>query len=110
MFDAQSSLLIRCKLCQVQRPKMLSSITLDIYVLRSVLGLVRSLASINQDIRLVADEVGQGLLGELDYQGEAQRSQEFKSAHMHLGFVQVPDVIASLTTKRFAYERNQNTR
>lgn len=110
MSDIQTRTLIVCSLYQVQRPQIYRSITLDIYVLRSVLGLVRSLASINQDIRLVADEVGQGLLGELDYQGEARRSQEFMSAHMHLGFVQVPDVIASLTTKRSAYERNHNPR
>ncbi|GMH35671.1 hypothetical protein BSKO_03539 [Bryopsis sp. KO-2023] len=85
---------------KVQRPGMYDSIGLDIYVLRLALGLVRSLASINQDIRLVADEVGQGLIGELDYQQEAQQSDEFRTAHAHLGFVDVPEIVHHLTTKR----------
>lgn len=84
---------------------MIESISLDLYILRFTLGILRSIASINQDIRLVADEVGQGLLSELNYEGEAQRSVDFMTAHKHLGFVQVPEVIYSLTTKRFAVSK-----
>jgi hypothetical protein len=49
---------------QVQRPGALAAISLDIHILRGVLGALRSLARIGQDIRLVADELGNGLYGD----------------------------------------------
>ena len=58
---------------KVQRPDMLGSIALDVYVMRRALGLVRRLARINTDLRAVADEVGQGLFAELDYRVEASQ-------------------------------------
>jgi aarF domain-containing kinase len=56
---------------KVQRPDVLDGIALDVYVLRLGLGLVRTLAGINSDIRNIADEVGKGLFAELDYTVEA---------------------------------------
>jgi aarF domain-containing kinase len=60
---------------KVQRPDLLGSIALDIYVLRLALGLVRRLAGINSDIRNIADEVGRGLFAELDYRVEASQAR-----------------------------------
>ena len=58
---------------KVQRPDLLGSIALDVYVLRLTLGAVRRLAGINSDIRNIADEVGRGLFAELDYRVEASQ-------------------------------------
>lgn len=58
---------------KVQRPHLLGSIALDVYVLRMALGIVRKLARINSDIRAIADEVGRGLFAELDYTVEASQ-------------------------------------
>jgi aarF domain-containing kinase len=58
---------------KVQRPDLLGSIALDVYVLRLALGLLRKAAKINSDIRSIADEVGRGLFAELDYRVEASQ-------------------------------------
>ncbi|CAD7698247.1 unnamed protein product [Ostreobium quekettii] len=85
---------------KVQRPNLLESITLDIYILRFLLSVVRSAAGINTDLRLLVDEVAEGLCGELDYRREAAQAREFSAAHRHLGFVTTPEVVHRLTTKR----------
>lgn len=62
---------------KVQRPNVLDSIALDVYVLRLGLGLVRTMAGINSDIRNIADEVGKGLFAELDYTVEATQVSSY---------------------------------
>ena len=52
---------------QVQRPGLTESILLDVYLLRSLLGFLRGLGRVKQDVRRLADELGRGLLAELDY-------------------------------------------
>lgn len=78
---------------KVQRPNMLPSIALDVYILRVLLGIVRNAAKINSDIRDIADEVGEGLYGELDYWREARQAQLFAREHAHLQYVRVPRVV-----------------
>lgn len=69
---------------KVQRPDLLGSIALDVYLLRSALGWVRRITRINSDIRSIADEVGRGLFSELDYRVEARQSRLFADAHSHM--------------------------
>ena len=71
--DAQSASGTWDVAVKVQRPDLLGSIALDVYVLRLALGVVRRLAGINSDIRKIADEVGRGLFAELDYRVEASQ-------------------------------------
>jgi hypothetical protein len=52
---------------KVQRPGVRRLISLDIHVLRLLLGAARRLVGIKQDVRLLADELGRGLQQELDY-------------------------------------------
>lgn len=66
---------------KVQRPDLLVSIALDVYVLRLGLGAVRYLARINSDIRNIADEVGAGLFAELDYTVEANQVRFYVFVH-----------------------------
>jgi hypothetical protein len=52
---------------QVQRPGLVESVLLDVYLLRSLLGLLRQVGRVKQDVRRLADELGRGLVAELDY-------------------------------------------
>lgn len=85
---------------KVQRPDMLGSIALDVYLLRKALGLVRRVAKINADIRNIADEVGKGLFAELDYRVEAEQARVFAEAHSHLPYIQAVQVVPELSTSR----------
>eukprot|EP00892_Ulva_mutabilis_P007547 jgi/Ulvmu1/5164/UM021_0181.1 len=85
---------------KVQRPDLLGSIALDVYVLRLSLGAVRFLAKINSDIRNIADEVGRGLFAELDYTVEAKQAKIFSEAHAHLHFTDAVKVFPQFSSKR----------
>ena len=50
-------------LCQVQRPGALHEVALDLVILRSAVGAARRIAGINQDVRRIVDELGNGLFG-----------------------------------------------
>ena len=79
---------------------MLENIAVDIYVLRLALNLVKKLAGMSRDLRLIADEVGSGLFSELDYKMEASNAQTFAEAHVNLEYVVVPKPIFQLTSER----------
>ncbi|GAQ84791.1 Protein kinase superfamily protein [Klebsormidium nitens] len=85
---------------KVQRPGVLRSVALDIHILRSLLQGVRKVASINSDLRLLADELGCGLYGELDYRAEAANAELFATSQRHLPFVAVPRVLHDFTARR----------
>lgn len=85
---------------KVQRPNLLHSIALDIYILRMGLDVIRKVAKRRSDLKLYADELGQGFFGELDYIQEANNSLLFKEAHSKLTFVEVPETLRNLSTRR----------
>ncbi|CAM6096469.1 unnamed protein product [Calypogeia fissa] len=85
---------------KVQRPGLLFDVALDIYVLRLGLGILRKWAKMNSDISVLADELGYGLFGELDYTLEAANATEFGESVKHLSYVKVPRTLPHLTTKR----------
>jgi len=85
---------------KVQRPGALESVALDVALLRCGLVALRRLAGIGQDIALVADEIGEGLFGELDYRVEAANTEAFALAHARLPFVATPAVVRGCTTRR----------
>ncbi|KAH7298044.1 hypothetical protein KP509_25G025000 [Ceratopteris richardii] len=85
---------------KVQRPNVLMSVALDVYILRIGLDVVRKVAKRRSDLKLYADELGQGFFGELDYLQEADNALEFKEAHSKLSFIEVPEVLRQLSTRR----------
>eukprot|EP01018_Ginkgo_biloba_P031005 Gb_34764 [translate_table: standard] len=85
---------------KVQRPDALYSVGRDIYILRLGLGLLRKVARRKSDLCLYADEIGQGLFGELDYTREAASASEFQASHSNLTFISVPKAFSHLTRKR----------
>lgn len=54
----------------------------------------------NSDISVLADELGYGLFGELDYTLEATNANEFGASVRHLPYVKVPRTLPRLTRKR----------
>ncbi|KAJ3672129.1 hypothetical protein LUZ60_006850 [Juncus effusus] len=85
---------------KVQRPDLVHYVIRDIYILRIALGLLRKIKKRRSNISLYADEIGKGLIGELDYTIEASNSSKFLEAHKRYEFMVVPKVIKELTTKR----------
>ncbi|TYG51480.1 hypothetical protein ES288_D10G261100v1 [Gossypium darwinii] len=79
---------------KVQRPNLRHVVVRDVYILR--LGIAKR----KSDPRLYADELGKGLVGELDYTLEAANASQFLDAHSHFSFMQVPKVFQHLTRKR----------
>lgn len=62
---------------KVQRPNLLHAVVRDVYILRLGLALLRKIAKRKSDLSLYADELGKGLVGELDYTLEAANAAKF---------------------------------
>ncbi|CAK9136145.1 unnamed protein product [Ilex paraguariensis] len=63
---------------KVQRPNLHHVVVRDVYILRLGLWLLQKIAKRKSDLRLYADELGKGLVGELDYTLEAENASEFR--------------------------------
>ncbi|XP_043814424.1 uncharacterized protein sll0005 isoform X6 [Manihot esculenta] len=85
---------------KVQRPNLRHVVVRDIYILRLGLGLLQKIAKRKSDLRLYADELGKGLVGELDYSLEAANASKFLDAHSSFRFMHVPKVYHHLSRKR----------
>ncbi|PQP92102.1 Aminoglycoside phosphotransferase [Prunus yedoensis var. nudiflora] len=85
---------------KVQRPNMRHIVVRDIYILRLGLGILQKIAKRKGDLRLYADELGKGLVGELDYTLEASNSSKFLEAHSSFPFMFVPKIFQQLSRKR----------
>ncbi|KAG6416155.1 hypothetical protein SASPL_123579 [Salvia splendens] len=85
---------------KVQRPNLHHIVVRDIYILRRGLGLLQKIAKRKNDLCLYADELGKGLIGELDYNLEAANALEFMEAHSRFTFICLPKVFKHLTRKR----------
>ncbi|GAY49580.1 hypothetical protein CUMW_120180 [Citrus unshiu] len=85
---------------KVQRPNLRHVVVRDIYILRIGLGLLQKIAKRKSDLRLYADELGKGLVGELDYTLEAANASEFQESHSPFPFIHVPKVFRYLSRKR----------
>ncbi|KAL8090451.1 hypothetical protein AgCh_039782 [Apium graveolens] len=62
---------------KVQRPNLRHVVIRDIYILRVGLGILQRVAKRKSELSLYADELGKGLVGELDYTLEATNASEF---------------------------------
>ncbi|WMV25610.1 hypothetical protein MTR67_018995 [Solanum verrucosum] len=85
---------------KVQRPDLRHVVVRDVYILRVALGLVQKIAKRKNDLRLYADELGKGLVGELDYTCEAENAMKFQEVHSTYSFIRVPNVYQRLSGKR----------
>jgi aarF domain-containing kinase len=58
-----------------------------------MLLLLRRAANSPNNYALVADKLGRGLYGELDYRHEASNAAEFVTAHKHVPWMYVPKIL-----------------
>ncbi|XP_042520328.1 uncharacterized aarF domain-containing protein kinase At1g71810, chloroplastic [Macadamia integrifolia] len=63
---------------KVQRPGVQAAISLDIFILRYLAGLVRTAAKLNTDLQAVLDEWASSLFREMDYREEARNGLKFR--------------------------------
>ncbi|QDZ25358.1 UbiB-like protein kinase [Chloropicon primus] len=85
---------------KVQRPEILYSLLLDMYVLRLGLVALRALWGSDTDLTPIADEVAAGVWNELDYRQEAANAQQFEFEHRFLPYIKVPRYLMEYTTER----------
>lgn len=85
---------------KVRRPGAYESIRTDIGLLRNTIGIVQKLAGITRDLRVLVDEVGQGLLGECDFRNEVKNSISFVKAHRSLPFITIPVPVEELCSDK----------
>ncbi|AES62191.1 putative cadmium-transporting ATPase [Medicago truncatula] len=85
---------------KVQRPNLRHVVVRDIYILRLGLGLLQKIAKRKSDLRLYADELGRGFVGELDYTLEAANALKFREVHSSFSFMRVPKIFLHLSRKR----------
>lgn len=85
---------------KVQRPDLRHVVVRDVYIMRLGLGMLQKIAKRKSDLRLYADELGKGFVGELDYTLEASHASEFRESHSRFSFMYVPKIYPDLTRKR----------
>lgn len=85
---------------KIRRPGAYEKIKTDIGLLRDTIGIVQKLAGITRDLRVLVDDVGQGLLGECDFTNEVKNSKAFLNAHKSLAFITIPMPVEELCTDK----------
>lgn len=81
---------------KVQRPRASRQVAVDWTCWAIGLDILRRVWNVEEDLSLLADEVGTGVFQELDYLQEARNAQEFELAHEFMGFVRTPKPVYEL--------------
>ena len=86
---------------KIQRPGVYEQVALDMYVVRLLLAGLRAYWKTDTDIPAVADEVGAGLLRELDFRLEAANASVFARRNGAVTpFLRVPRGVPELSARR----------
>ncbi|POO00293.1 Tyrosine-protein kinase [Trema orientale] len=85
---------------KVQRPGVQAAISLDIFILRFLAGLIKRARKLNTDLQAVVDEWASSLFREMDYRQEAQNGVKFRQLYGSLPDVVVPEMYVGQTTRQ----------
>lgn len=85
---------------KIQRPDILETASIDMYILRKVAGFLKNKYTIRSDMIGIADEFGKQLFMELNYTQEALNCKRFKSLYGKIPSIYVPDVYMNWTSPR----------
>ncbi|KAJ4951450.1 hypothetical protein NE237_028282 [Protea cynaroides] len=85
---------------KVQRPGVQAAISLDIFILRYLAGLVRRAAKLNTDLQALLDEWASSLFREMDYREEARNGLKFRQLYGGLQDVFVPTMYVEQSSRR----------
>lgn len=85
---------------KVQRPQVLLSVALDLYMMRSLAPTWQRINKLNTDLVALVDEWGRGFVNELDYRREAASTTAFAAAMRARGLdaVTAPRVVDEFST------------
>jgi len=85
---------------KVQRPAVLSSVAMDLHMLRTLAPMYQKNKEINTDLVGLVDAWGEGFVNELDYRMEAKYTTEFSKAmkDRNLDAVFAPEVVEELSS------------
>lgn len=86
---------------KVQRPGLIDSIALDIYLLRQLAGWVqKNISFIHNDLVALSDELATRLFAEMDYIEEGLNAEKFARLYADLQYVRVPRIYLQYTERR----------
>ncbi len=87
---------------KVQRPELLPTLTLDLYLLRIGAGALAPWLPVNlgHDLQLIVDEFGAKLFEEIDYLNEGRNAERFAANFQNDPSVMVPEIYWRYTTQR----------
>lgn len=82
---------------KLQRPGAAACVRRDVALAVAALRLVGRTLRTSRDLGRIAEDAGDALLAELDYEQEAANQRSFAAAHAHVAGVEVPRVISELS-------------
>lgn len=87
---------------KVQRPNLRPLITLDLHLLRLLVGWLQPVLPVNigNDLRLIVDEFGKKLFEEIDYQNEGKNAEKFAANFQGDLQIKVPRIYWEYTKDR----------
>ena len=79
---------------KVQRPNLVPKISLDLYILRNLVGIIGPFLPLNlgHDLSLIVDEFGTKLFEEVDYENEASNAERFAENFKQDDSVKIPKI------------------
>ncbi len=87
---------------KVQRPNLVPTLTLDLYLIRWAAGWLAPWLPLNlgHDLQLIVDEFGTKLFEEIDYVNEGRNAERFAKNFADYNYVKVPKIYWRYTTPR----------
>ncbi|CAA6659539.1 unnamed protein product [Spirodela intermedia] len=85
---------------KVQRPGVQAAISLDIFILRFLAGLLKKAAKLNTNLQAVVDEWASSLFREMDYREEGRNGLRFRKLYGSLQDVFVPEMYLDRSSRR----------
>ncbi|KAJ3677340.1 hypothetical protein LUZ60_003064 [Juncus effusus] len=85
---------------KVQRPGVKAAISLDIYILRYLAGILRRAGKLNTDLQALIDEWASSLFREMDYRAEARNGIKFRELYGGFKDILVPEMHIDESSKR----------
>lgn len=86
---------------KVQRPDLVRRITLDIYIMRTLAGWVKSnVKKIRSDLVAITDELAERIFEEMNYLQEGTNADKFREFYGHLPEIYIPKIYWEYTGRR----------
>lgn len=86
---------------KVQRPDLIRSITLDIYILRSIATWIQNnVKRVRSDLVAITDELAERIFEEINYEQEGRNAERFKKLYGYIEEIYVPKIYWEYTGKR----------